>query len=90
MALGYIYGVGQKSPQTKQDKIMETAIKKIKLELVGLDGNAYSLMGAFSHQARKEGWAKDEIDAVMAECNSGDYDNLIRTLMDHCESTDGD
>ena len=62
--------------------------KKIKLELVGLDGNALVLMGAFSRQARKEGWAKDEIEAVMTECKRGDYDNLLRTLMAHCDSPD--
>ena len=56
--------------------------KKIKLELSGLDGNAYALMGSFSRQARKEGWSKDEIEMVMTECRSGDYDNLLRVTMD--------
>ena len=62
--------------------------KKVRLQLVGLDGNAFALMGAFQRQARKEGWSKDEISAVMDECLSGDYDHLLCTLMDHCE--DGD
>ena len=39
--------------------------KKIKLRLVGLDGNAYSLMGAFQNQAKKEGWTKEEINKVL-------------------------
>ena len=60
--------------------------KKIKLELVGLDRNAFILMGAFSRQARREGWTKEEIEGVLKECRSGDYDNLLCTLMDHCES----
>jgi hypothetical protein len=59
--------------------------KKIKLQLVGLDGNAFALMGAFQRQARKEGWTKEEIDKVMEECMKGDYDHLLATLMDHCE-----
>jgi hypothetical protein len=43
---------------------METKIKKqITLELAGLDGNAFSLMGAFQRQARREGWSKEEINA---------------------------
>lgn len=67
---------------------MATTTKKIKLELAGLDGNAFALMGAFSRQARKEGWTKDEIEKVMTECRSGDYDNLLRTLMAHCDSPD--
>lgn len=59
--------------------------KKVSLNLVGLDGNAFSLMGAFSRQARKEGWSSDEIDSVRAECMSGDYNHLLRTLMSVCE-----
>lgn len=59
--------------------------KKVKLKLVGLDGNAYSLMGAFSHRARKEGWTKDEINAVLEECEASDYDHLLMTLVAHCE-----
>jgi len=64
--------------------------KKIKLKLVGLDGNAYSLMGAFVVQARKEEWTKEEIDEVLAEARSGDYNHLIFTLDSHCESPDDD
>jgi len=54
--------------------------KKIKLDLVGLDGNAFALMGAFQKQAQREGWTKDEIKVVLDKCTSGDYDNLIVTL----------
>lgn len=62
--------------------------KKVKLDLVGLDGNAFALMGAFQKQARREGWTKDEIKVVIDKCTSGDYDNLIVTLWDHCELED--
>jgi hypothetical protein len=60
--------------------------KKVTLELVGLDGNAFSLMGAFRQQARREKWAKEEINAVIDECKSSDYSHLLVTLMDHCQS----
>jgi len=59
--------------------------KKVSLQLVGLDGNAFSLMGAFQKQARREGWTKEEIDQVLTECKSGDYDNLLGTLMKHTQ-----
>lgn len=62
--------------------------KKITLELAGLDGNAFVLMGAFSRQAKAEGWTREEINAVLDEAKSGDYANLLRVLMDHCESPD--
>ncbi len=61
--------------------------KKIKLRLVGLDGNAFSLMGAFQEQARREGWTKEEIKAVLDEAMSDDYNHLLATLSDHCESS---
>jgi len=65
---------------------METKIKKqITLELAGLDGNAFSLMGAFQRQAKREGWSKEEIDAVLEECKSGDYYHLLQTLMSYCK-----
>lgn len=60
--------------------------KKVTLELVGLNGNAFALMGAFQSQARREKWTKEEIDAVLKECQSGDYDHLLVTLMEHCQS----
>jgi len=62
--------------------------KKVKLTLVGLDGNAFSLMGTFKSQARKEGWTKEEIDEVIKECTSSDYDHLLQTLIAHCEDED--
>ena len=64
--------------------------KTIKLDLVGLDGNAFSLMGAFQKQAKHEGWSKEEIDAVLNKCMGGDYDELLATLLDHCEPVDYD
>ena len=60
--------------------------KKVTLELVGLDGNAFALMGAFQRQARTEKWTPDEIKAVLDECQAGDYDHLLCTLMEHTQS----
>lgn len=64
--------------------------KTVSLELVGLDGNAFVLMGAFSKQAKREGWSKEEIDAVLTECQAGDYDHLLQTLIAVCEPQEGD
>lgn len=63
-----------------------TTQKKVKLNLIGIDGNAFAVMGAFSRRARAEGWSKEEIDAVLDEAKSGDYDHLLATIMDHCEN----
>jgi len=55
----------------------------IELELVGLDGNAYSLMGAFQRAARKQSRTPEEIKAVLDDCMSGDYDHLLQVLVKH-------
>jgi sugar diacid utilization regulator len=61
-------------------------MKKVKLNLIGLDGNVFSLMGAFQKQALHEKWSQEEINSVLEKCMSGDYDNLIATLVEHCEA----
>ena len=59
--------------------------KSINLDLVGIDGNAYVIMAAFQKQARKEGWSKEEIDAVIKDACSSDYDHLLQTFISYCE-----
>lgn len=59
--------------------------KKINLELAGIDGNAFVILGAFRKQARKEGWSEAEIEQVTAEAKSGDYDHLLQTMIADCE-----
>lgn len=61
-------------------------MKKVKMKLVGLDGNAFGLMGAFQRTARKQGWSKEEVDVVIQECTRGDYNHLLATLIKHTES----
>lgn len=59
--------------------------KTVDLELTGLDGNAFNLMGVFKRQARREKWSRGEIDKVLTECRKSDYNHLLSTLMIHCE-----
>ena len=61
--------------------------KTVQMDLVGLDGNAFSLMGAFQRNARRQGWSADEISTVINECMSGDYDHLLSVLVTHTEET---
>ncbi len=66
-------------------EFMNQIDKKVKLELVGLDGNAFALIGAFKAAARRQGWTPDEIKLVQDECMAGDYNHLLCTLMEVCE-----
>lgn len=62
----------------------------VKMELVGLDGNAFSLLGAFRKQARKQGWDLESIGKVSSHAINGDYNNLIATLVELTEADDED
>lgn len=64
--------------------------KKIDLNLVGLNGNAFSLMSAFRRAASKQGWEQDEIEYVMWQCQQDDYNHLLNTLMEHTTPFDED
>jgi hypothetical protein len=65
---------------------MENLIgKKVKLELAGLNGNAFSLLGTFQRAARQQGWTAEEISKVRDAAMSGDYDHLLQVLITHTE-----
>lgn len=55
--------------------------KRPKLNLAGIDGNAYAIMGAVSKALKKAGLTQ-EAKQYMQEAMSGDYDNLLRVSMD--------
>ncbi len=59
--------------------------KKVNYVLVGIDGNAFSVLGTFRRNAQEQGWTKSEIDTVMNEAMSGDYDHLLATIIMHVE-----
>ena len=56
---------------------------RVRLTLVGLDGNAFALLGAFARAARQQGWTQSAIKAVQDKATAGDYDNLLRVLIDN-------
>lgn len=62
--------------------------KKVNLDLVGLDGNAFNLIGKFRARAIKENWTEEEIEYVTNQCMSGNYDNLLRTLIKYTEHSE--
>lgn len=85
----------------KKRNLLEQALDKtvakqqqqptIHLNLVGIDGNAFAILGAWRTAARRAGWPQASIEEVTTEAQSGDYDHLLQTIMDNCESPeDGD
>lgn len=57
----------------------------VNLSLVGVDGNAFAIMATFRRAATRQGFPTVEIDDVLAEAMSGDYDHLLQTIMKHLE-----
>ena len=59
--------------------------KFVKMTLVGIDGNAFAIMGAFQREARRQGWTSEEINKVLEEARSSNYDHLLVTIDSHCK-----
>lgn len=55
----------------------EVKYPDVHVELVGQDGNAFSIMGRVSAALKKAGHA-DAVKPYMDEAMSGDYNNLLR------------
>lgn len=58
-------------------------LPKLKGGLVGIDGNAFMIMGTFKNDAKKAGWPEDEIKKVLDDAMSGDYNHLLATIAQH-------
>lgn len=52
----------------------------IGVNLIGEDGNAFSLIGSVSDALRRSGVARDIISEFRQEATSGDYDNVLATI----------
>jgi len=57
----------------------------ITVELTGIDGNAFSIMGAVTKAMRRAGVSRDEQDQYFKEARSGDYNQLLATTMEWVE-----
>ena len=53
-----------------------------KYNLVGINGNAFSVMGYVSNCMKKEGKTDEEIKAYTIKAKSGDYNNLLAVSSD--------
>lgn len=54
---------------------------KIKVKLVGEDGNAFAILGRVQREMRRGGVPKEEIDKFLAEATDGDYNHLLATCL---------
>ena len=62
-----------------------TKYPKVKVKLIGCDGNAFAIIGACLKEAKRKGLTKDQLDEFKTEAMSSDYDHLLKTCMDYFE-----
>lgn len=55
----------------------------VDINLAGPDGNAFSLLNLANKYGLQMGLDKKEIDNIITEMQSNDYDHLIETFKDH-------
>jgi hypothetical protein len=69
-----------------EDYLMEQQKIKIKpkVKLIGQDGNAFFILGTVRKALLKEGMEK-EAKEFMEKATSGDYDNLLRVVMEYVD-----
>lgn len=61
---------------------------KVKMNLEGLDGNAFNLIGAFKRNARIQKIDPEWTNKIINEMMESDYDNLLCVLADNTEPED--
>ena len=57
--------------------------------LVGVDGNAYAVMG-YTARALKRTGHRDLVEQMHKEATAGDYDNLLAVCMKHIDIANGE
>lgn len=60
---------------------MTTKYPEIEVELVGKDGNAFSIMSAVVKSLRRNGISEEECSSYKLEAMNGDYNHLLATTM---------
>jgi hypothetical protein len=56
-----------------------------KYSLIGVDGNAFAVMGYVRKAMRSEGYSEEQIKAFTDKATSGDYNNLLAVCDEQIE-----
>jgi len=60
-------------------------MEKLEWSLVGVNWNAFAILGYFVQKARRQWRSKEEIKEVLDDAKSGDYDNLLYIINEQFE-----
>lgn len=56
-----------------------------KYSLIGIDGNAFSIMGYVSKAMKRTGYSREDIDKYLKSAQSSDYYNLVQVSLNRIE-----
>ncbi len=59
--------------------------KKVKVKLIGENGNALNLLGLAKQAMQRAGVPEETIKEMSTKALSGDYNNLLVTIGEYCE-----
>ena len=65
----------------------ENMEEELKYNLIGIDGNAFYVMGYVRRAMMNEGFTKSEIDCYLKDAQSDDYNHLLQVsikMIDEC------
>ena len=60
---------------------MEVKFPDVEVQLTGVDGNAFAILGAVQRSLKKAGVDAEVSNEFLDEATSGDYDYLLATVM---------
>lgn len=58
---------------------------QVRVPLIGSDGNAFMILGKVQRALKNAGATKEDLAKFHAEATSGDYDQLLRTVLEWVE-----
>ena len=64
---------------------MKAPLEKPVVKLVGMDSNAFFIIGIVKKALKKAGADQEYIDKYIAEAMAGDYDNVLAVTMDYVD-----
>ena len=59
---------------------MEVKFPDVEVQLTGVDGNAFAILGAVQRSLKKSGVDAEVSNEFLDEATSGDYDHLLATV----------
>ena len=72
----------QSERQRNGETMSEPRYPDVVVQLTGIDGNAFTILGTIQKALKQAGVEKSEIDAYFTDSTAGDYDHLLRTAME--------